>query len=327
MQRHRRISTVTVALAMTMSTMFVGLSPAVAAVDPGSAEAQFVDLINNERDARGLGALTVDPALTNGARAQAAAIRDAGRLFHNPDLGSVTSGWTWIGENVGYGLDVASLHAAFMNSTGHRSNILKSGATHVGLGVAVNGSTVWVAELFMTSNQTAAFTPPFVDDDGSPYEPSIIKIASAGITSGCSTDLYCPSSFVSRAQMATFLVRAFGLPASSRDAFTDDGSSTHHANINALAAAGVTNGCQPGRFCPASTVTRGELATFIMRALNLSPVSRDYFSDDNGSVHEPAINAIAAAGISTGCSSGKFCPTHSVTREQMAGFIANALGL
>ncbi len=325
MRRRTRIPVLITALAVMLTT--IGLSPAVAAVDPGNAEAQFVDLINAERTSRGLNPLTVDPELTAGARMQAAAIRDAGRLFHNPDLGSVTSGWSWIGENVGYGYDVANLHNAFMNSSGHRANILKSGATHVGLGVIVDGTTVWVAEVFMTSNRTAAFIPPFVDDDGSPYEPSIIKIADAGITSGCSTDLYCPYALVSRAQMATFLVRAFGLPASSTDAFSDDGGSGHHASINALAAAGVTYGCQPGRFCPSSTVTRGELATFIMRALNLQPTSRDYFNDDNGSVHEPAINAVAAAGISTGCSSGRFCPTQSVTREQMAGFLANALGL
>ena len=325
MRRRFRIPVLIAALAIMTTT--IGLSPAVGAVDPGNAEAQFIDLINAERTSRGLHPLPVDPELTAGARMQATAIRDAGRLFHNSDLGSVTTGWSWIGENVGYGYDVANLHNAFMNSSGHRSNILKSGATHIGLGVVVDGTTVWVAEVFMTSNRTAAFTPPFVDDDGSPYEPSIIKIAGAGITSGCSADLYCPYALVSRAQMATFLVRAFGIPAASSDAFTDDGGSGHHASINALAAAGVTNGCQPGRFCPSSTVTRGELATFIMRALGLQPVSRDYFNDDNGSVHEPAINAVAAAGISTGCSSGRFCPTHSVTREQMAGFLANALGL
>lgn len=313
--------------ALAIFTMVVGPVPAVAAVDPGNAEAQFIDLINSERTSRGLNALSVDPELTAGARMQAAAIRDAGRLFHNPDLGSVTSGWSWIGENVGYGYDVSNLHQAFMNSSGHRANILRSGATHVGLGVVVDGSTVWVAEVFMTSNQIASYTPPFADDDGSPYEPSIIKIADVGITSGCSTELYCPYGLVSRAEMATFLVRAFGLRSSSVDAFSDDGGSVHHASINALAAAGVTNGCQPGRYCPSSTVTRGELATFIMRALRLPTVSRDYFSDDNGSVHEAAINAVAAAGISTGCSATRFCPTQSVTREQMAGFLANALGL
>ncbi len=325
--RRRRFRIAVLIAALAVTTTSIGLSPAVGAVDPGNAEAQFIDLINAERTSRGLNPLSVDPDLTAGARMQAAAIRDAGRLFHNPDLGSVTSGWSWIGENVGYGYDVANLHNAFMNSSGHRANILKSGATHVGLGVLVDGSTVWVAEVFMTANRTSAFTPPFVDDDGSPYEPSIIKIADAGITSGCSSDLYCPYALVSRAEMATFLVRAFGLPASSTNAFSDDGGSSHHSSINALAAAGVTNGCQPGRYCPTSTVTRGELATFIMRALRLQPVSRDYFNDDNGSVHEPAINAVAAAGISTGCSSGKFCPTQSVTREQMAGFLANALGL
>jgi hypothetical protein len=325
--RRRRFRIAVLIAALAVMTTTIGLSPAVGAVDPGNAEAQFIDLINAERTSRGLNPLAVDPELTAGARMQADAIRDAGRLFHNPDLGSVTTGWSWIGENVGYGYDVANLHDAFMNSSGHRANILKSGATHVGLGVVVDGSTVWVAEVFMTSNRTSAFTPPFVDDDGSPYEPSIIKIADAGITSGCSTDLYCPYALVTRAEMATFLVRAFDLPGSSKDAFWDDSGSMHEASIDALAAAGVTNGCQPGRYCPSSTVTRGELATFIMRALRLQPVSRDYFNDDNGSVHEPAINAVAAAGISTGCSSGKFCPTQSVTREQMAGFLANALGL
>lgn len=323
----RRIRIAALIAVMAVTTTIAGGTPAVGAVDPGKAEAQFIDLINAERTSRGLGPLRVDPELTAGARRQAAAIRDAGRLFHNPDLGSVTTGWSWIGENVGYGQDVSSLHSAFMNSSGHRANILKSGATHVGLGVVVDGATVWVAEVFMTSNRTASFTPPFVDDDGSPYEPSIIKIADAGITSGCSTDLYCPYALITRAEMATLLVRAFGLPASSRDAFSDDGASSHHSSINALAAAGVTNGCRTGRYCPTSTVTRGELATFIMRALGLQLSSRDYFSDDNGSVHEPAINAVAAAGISTGCTSGRFCPTQSVTREQMAGFLANALGL
>lgn len=325
MRRRTRIPVLIAVLAVMMTT--IGLSPAVGAVDPGNAEAQFIDLINAERTSQGLNPLAVDPALTAGARMQAGAIRDAARLFHNPDLASVTTGWSWIGENVGYGYDVANLHNAFMNSSGHRANILKAGATHVGLGVVVDGSTVWVAEVFMTSNRTSAFTPPFVDDDGSPYESSIIKIADAGITSGCSTDLYCPYALVTRAEMATFLVRAFDVPGSSKNAFWDDSGSMHQASINALAAAGVTNGCHQGQYCPNSTVTRGELATFVMRALRLQPVSRDYFSDDNGSVHEPAINAVAAAGISTGCSSGRFCPTQSVTREQMAGFLANALGL
>lgn len=326
MELHKKFRGIVAALAL-MSSMVATTGSAVAALDPGSAESEFVALINQERAIQGLGALSLDTDLVAGARTQADAIRDAGRLFHNSDLGSVTTGWSWIGENVGFGYDVKALHQAFMSSEGHRANILKSDATHVGVGVVIDGSTIWVAELFMRSTRTAAFVPPFIDDDGSPYEPSIIKIADAGITSGCGLDLYCPYSLVSRAEMAAFLVRAFDLAPSSVNAFRDDDWSGHHADINALAAAGVTNGCSSAGYCPSSTVTRGELATFIMRALNLAPVTGDYFADDNGSVHEAAINAIASAGISSGCTSTNFCPSQSVTREQMAGFLANALGL
>lgn len=315
------------AVAVLIGMVGVGTPSAQAGIDPGQAEARYVQLINAERTARGLQPLSVDPDLVAGARYQAQAIRDAGRLFHNPDLGSVTTGWTWIGENVGYGSDVDGLHSAFMASSGHRANILKSGATHVGVGVVVDGATIWVAEVFMTADRQAAYTPPFADDDGSPYEDSIIKIADLGITSGCATDLYCPYALVTRAEMATFLVRSFGLPSSSKDFFSDDDASPHEAAINALAAAGVTRGCAVGAFCPTMTVTRAELATFIARALRLPTTSRDYFFDDNGSVHEPAINSIAAAGIASGCALGAYCPGRAVTREQMAGFLANALGL
>lgn len=70
--------------------------------------------------------------------------------------------------------------------------------------------------------------------------------------------------------MATFLVNAFKLPASAADAFSNDGSSIHEANINALFAAGVTSGCDAAKklSCPESAVTRGQSATFLYRAMN-----------------------------------------------------------
>ena len=51
------------------------------------------------------------------------------------------------------------------------------------------------------------------------------------------------------------------------------------------------------------------------------------FTDDDGSVHEPAIEAIAAEGITLGCGDGLFCPNDGVTRGQMAAFLVRALGL
>lgn len=303
-----------------------------AAVDPVSAEHQFVDLINQERRQRGLSPLATNSDLVAGARFQADAIRDAGRLFHNPDLGSVTTGWTKLGENVGYGSTVSGLHVAFMNSPGHRANVLDPSYTHVGLGVVVEGSRIWVAEVFMhskvaTVQQQTTFTAPFRDDDGLPYESDIVALAKAGVTTGCSTDRYCPYGFVSRAEMASFLQRALNLQAPTTDFFWDDSNSGHHGAINALAYNAISSGCGGGRYCPGTTVSRGEMATFLVRALRLSPTSRDYFWDDNGSAHEASINAIAAAGISSGCGTGAFCPWGGLTRGEMATFMVRGFDL
>lgn len=134
----------------------------------------------------------------------------------------------------------------------------------------------------VTRGQMAAFltsalklpTGPerFGDDNGSPYEAAINAVAAAGITSGCNVagTEFCPNQQVNRAEMATFLVKAFKLAASSTDMFTDDEDSIHEANINALGKAGVTSGCDSVKklYCPANAVTRGQMATFIRRAMD-----------------------------------------------------------
>ena len=117
-------------------------------------------------------------------------------------------------------------------------------------------------------NLPAAVGDYFVDDNGSIHEADINRIAEAGITSGCAAYLYCPTQPVSRAQMASFLARALNLPATGTDFFTDDESSLHEDNINRTAAAGITNGCGGGRYCPASSTTREQMAAFLHRALD-----------------------------------------------------------
>lgn len=303
---------------------------ALAAVDPVSAETQFVGLINQERTARGLQPLAVHADLVTAARDQASAIDAAGYLFHNPDLGSVTDGWTKLGENVGYGGSVTGLHAAFMNSPDHRANILDPAYTHVGVGVVVDGSTLWVAEVFMASSEPVTqttFTPPFRDDDGLAYEPDIDAIAAAGITNGCRPEYYCPFSYVSRAEMASFLQRALGLATPNVDFFWDDTFSSHQSAINAIAEADISAGCGGGRYCPDMTLSRAEMAEFLARALELPPSTHDWFWDDNGTIHESAINSLADAGITRGCGYGQFCPFGGLTRGEMARFLVNALNL
>jgi hypothetical protein len=65
--------------------------------------------------------------------------------------------------------------------------------------------------------------------------------------------------------MATYLARALDLSKTSKDYFKDDESSKHEANINKIARAGLTKGCDKNRYCPSGAVTRGQMAAFLHR--------------------------------------------------------------
>ena len=76
--------------------------------------------------------------------------------------------------------------------------------------------------------------------------------------------------------MAAFLSRAFGYSAANTDYFTDDSASIFENDINAIAAEGVTVGCNPptnDRYCPTALVRRDEMASFFARALDLNPIA------------------------------------------------------
>jgi S-layer homology domain len=114
--------------------------------------------------------------------------------------------------------------------------------------------------------------------------------------------------------------------------FSDIGASPFAAEIAWIAERGITNGCGGGRYCPLAAVTRGQMASFIARALALPPAAQDYFVDDADSFHEADINRLRQANITLGCghdAAGQpvFCPADAVTRAQMASFLARALGL
>ncbi len=201
------------------------------------------------------------------------------------------------------------------------------------LGAVLIASSVGVA--------VAAPLPPggtFTDDNGNVHEGFIEAIAAEGITRGCNpplNDRYCPGSFVKRSQMAAFLVRALSLTDDGgKDWFTDDDGSTFEADINKLAAAGITAGCNPptnDRFCPDGNVNRGQMAAFLVRAYKYTdPGKGDWFTDDDGNTFEGDIDRLATAGITLGCNpptNDRYCPEDLVRRDQMASFLGRAEGL
>lgn len=158
---------------------------------------------------------------------------------------------------------------------------------------------------------------------------SIDWMATTGITRGCSSDgeFFCPGLAVDRGQMAAFLRRALNLPASSTDHFSDDENSIFEADINAIAEAGITRGCNPplnSRYCPNDDVDRGAMAALLVRALSLDPSSVDHFDDDNDSIFEADIDSLAASGITKGCGERSYCPGEPLSRGEMAAMLYRA---
>ena len=135
---------------------------------------QFVGKINASRAAAGLSPVESYWDLSDDARRHSDLMADRGEIFHSSNLGSVTTGWEKLGENVGVGLDVDSLHAAFMDSSSHRGNILGD-YNYVGVGVTIDGDGfMWVTVVFMKAapglngGETTTTNPPSTTTTTSP---------------------------------------------------------------------------------------------------------------------------------------------------------------
>ena len=133
---------------------------------------------------------------------------------------------------------------------------------------------VWLVRAFgykPYNTDTSHFADVSADEWWSHYAERIARLE---VTEGCKTDpvRYCPDRPVTRAHMATFLVRALDLEEAPSAGFVDTEGNTHEANIDAVAAAGITEGCKTESlsYCPDKPVTRAQMATFLHRAIRKS---------------------------------------------------------
>jgi hypothetical protein len=166
----------------------------------------------------------------------------------------------------------------------------------------------------------------------------IESLARAGITAGCGNGNYCPEDPVTRAQMAVFLERGmrsaeFSPPAATGTVFDDVGANDFAAAfIEQFFADGITSGCGGGNYCPNASVTRAQMAVFLLRAKHgaayVPPAATGVFADvPVGSFADSWIEQLALEGITSGCGGGNYCPNDPVTRAQMAVFLVRAFGL
>jgi hypothetical protein len=180
----------------------------------------------------------------------------------------------------------------------------------------------------------AQLDPLFDDMFDTVFTQDIGWLRGTGITFGCSDFLFCTDSRVDRGTMAAFLVRGLSLEDDGGgNLFIDDNNSIFEGDIDRLATAGITRGCNPptnDRFCPTTTVTRGVMAAFLVRAMGYADDGGgNLFVDDDDSIFESDIDRLAVAGVTRGCNpplNDQFCPGSAVTRGAMSAFLHRALG-
>jgi ELWxxDGT repeat protein len=138
-----------------------------------------------------------------------------------------------------------------------------------------------MAVFLLRGRHGASFLPPpatgaaFADVPGDFWASAWIeRLAAEGITSGCEDGNYCPSSVVTRAQMAILLLRAvhgpaYAPPAATGSRFSDVPIEYWAASwVEQLAREGLTAGCGDGHYCPDGPVTRAEMAIFLTRTFD-----------------------------------------------------------
>jgi S-layer family protein len=171
-----------------------------------------------------------------------------------------------------------------------------------------------------------------------PFYRFVETLLHHGVTGGCSGTQYCPAASTTREQMAVFVLVAkegtgYVPPACTTPVFADVPASSPFCRwIEELARRAVVSGCGGGNYCPSSAVTREQMAVFVLRTLDpvLSPpaCTTPMFADVPAS--SPFcrwIEELARRAVVTGCGGGNYCPTASVTREQMGVFISVTFAL
>lgn len=128
-------------------------------LERNDSERALLDLLNHERDANHLPEFKWDDALFKAARKHALLMLDLDTFDHQlpgePGLAerltSVGARFTSIAENIAIGKDPATIHSGWMQSAGHRANILSPRLTAVGIAVVRGAAGLFAVEDFSQS--------------------------------------------------------------------------------------------------------------------------------------------------------------------------------
>ena len=198
----------------------------------------------------------------------------------NPDAttGTITGGW------IADFLDVPDTNIFYSYVTRLVANGVTAGCGGGNYCVTSSITRAQMAVFLLKGKLGICYVPPaptgtvFADVPANGFAAAWIEDLSArGITGGCGGGNYCPTSPVTRAQMAVFLLKtslgtAYGPPAATGTVFDDVPVGSFAADwIEDLSARNITAGCSisPPLYCPAAPNTRGQMATFIVKTFRL----------------------------------------------------------
>ena len=214
-----------------------------------------------------------------------------------------------------------------------RSRGVSRGSVRGRVGVLLAGAVVAAAAVAAGAGPVSA-QEGFEDSGSGTHGPNIDALAEMGVFEGteCGVGLFCPGESVSRWVMAVWLVRVLDgadPEAGGGSRFVDvDANAWWSAHVERLAELKVTLGCAVAMsFCPDDPVTRGQMASFLVRAFDLEAGPDAGFVDVDGGVHGANINALAASGVTKGCELDppRYCPSGQTKRSHMATFLKRGI--
>ncbi|MHB0980014.1 MAG: CAP and S-layer homology domain-containing protein [Thermoleophilia bacterium] len=275
------------------------------------------------------------------------------RLEYDGYAGAGTSG-----ENLAAGVDTASeVFELWKNSAGHNENMLDpvvqgSRVTYKEIGIArifASGSTYgwyWVTEFGGVLDATAhdpfttgASAGPFIDvSTAHPYVEAIKELSEAKVVNGYDDGTFRPQNPVWRQHFAKMIVSTLGLPVSEADRaefsdVDDYGLTTLYPDnyIAVAASTGITRGTGNGQFSPAADISRAQVVSMIVRALqSLRPGTlavppagyaatwRDFSTD-----HEANARLAEYNGLLAGMPLAGLDPWGKMTRGEVAQVLFN----
>jgi trimeric autotransporter adhesin len=300
------------------------------------------------------------------AAPQALAVDTAGNGVYQPNE-TVVVAPTWLNT----GTQALALNGAFTNHTGPAGPtyaIPDAAASYGTIAVGGNASCTATGNCYSLANSAA--TRPQTHWDStvvetvtptstaktwtlhvgnsfsevpptSPFFRFIETLLHRGVTGGCTPTTYCPSSSTTREQMAVFVILSKEPPGyvppgcvAGAEAYDDVPATSPFCRwIEELSRRGVVSGCGGGNYCPASPVSREQMAIFVLKTLDPALVPPAcappnlYLDVPETSPFCRWIEELTTRGVVSGCGGGNYCPTQAVTREQMGVFLAVTFGL